>query len=509
MDAKVKRSELTSATPQPGLWKFDEYRIDPARRLLSFRGKPVEITGKPFDALVLLVLRAGQVVSRRDMVDALWPSTVVEDNNLSQVVLALRRALDDIHDVPRFIASVPRRGYQFIGNVQQLPAARRPWTARSTVVLGATIVIGVALALVAWLARPRAAVEAAACSASSSLEASSWCRQALDLYATNGGIGVSVPGEPRAQIVQRLDQAIELDPEFPEALGWRAHFQLDALMFDPLPAGNWQRARAEGVQRVERDAIRALLLDPRQQMAQVTLARLDMYHWRLAEALTRLGAARRQHPGSTVVEHYLAMIAVLMGDFPRAIRESQRALEIDSRNPAPYSPLVLALVAQNDRERALLAARGMIERAPNAPIGYINLGRVLAGGADAPPILEAARLAEQRIAGRTPNFRLDAALLYARAGEHTAAQRLVSEFNRTSTAWHADPGVAAMANLAQRDYAGARRNIIKALAERGRGADPMPLLLIRENSWNDPELDKQEWRDLRRQLAYSASAHVY
>jgi DNA-binding winged helix-turn-helix (wHTH) protein/tetratricopeptide (TPR) repeat protein len=503
MDAKVKRSELASATPQFGPCVFGEYCLDPAKRLLSLAGKPVEITGKPFDALVLLVQRAGQVVSRRDMVEALWPSTVVEDNNLSQVVLALRRALDDTQDVPRFIATVPRRGYQFIGDVQPLTGAPQRKTTRTTVKWVVAIFAGVAVAAIAWLPGPKPTVEAAACSASPSLQASSWCRQALDLYLTHGGIGVSVPGEPRAQILERLDQALEHDPGFPEALGWRAHFHLDALMFDPLPAGDWQRARAERVLRVESDATRALELDPRQQMAQVTLARLDMYRWRLAEALARLDTARRQHPRSAVVEHYIAIVAILMGDFPRAVRESEIALELDPRNPAPYSPLVLALLAQGDRERALKAARGMVERAPNAPIGYINLGRVMSGGNDPRAILEAARLAEQRIDGPTPNFRLDAALLYARAGDVAATYRLAGAFNRTSTAWHADAGLSAMASLALRDYPAARRNVIRALAERGGGADPMPLFLIRENSWSDPELDTQDWRELRRHLAYT------
>jgi hypothetical protein len=60
-----------------------------------------------------------------------------------------------------------------------------------------------------------------------------------------------------------------------------------------------------------------------------------------------------------------------------------------------------------------------------------------------------------------------------------------------------------MASLALRDYPAARRNVIRALAERGGGADPMPLFLIRENSWSDPELDTQDWRELRRHLAYT------
>jgi hypothetical protein len=48
---------------------------------------------------------------------------------------------------------------------------------------------------------------------------------------------------------------------------------------------------------------------------------------------------------------------------------------------------------------------------------------------------------------------------------------------------------------------------MQALAERGSGADPMPLLLIRENSWNDPQLERQAWRQLRGQLGYQEREH--
>lgn len=506
MDTKVKSGELTATTPGQGPFAFGEYRLDPARRLLSLRGQPIEITGKPFDALVLLVQRAGNVVSRRDLTDALWPSTIVEDNNLSQAVLALRRALDDVHDVPRFIATVPRRGYQFIAKVQHLPGATSRRAARRNALLGTALLLLIAIGGVTWLAHETSYAEATACSTSPSLEASSWCRQALDLYATHGGIGVGVPTEPREQILQRLDQALELDPRFPEALGWRAHFHLDALMFDPLPAADWQRVRNERMLRVERDATSALKLDPWQQMAQVTLARLDLYRWLPTEALARLEAVRRKHPQSAVVEHYIAIAGILTGDYSRAVAASQRALDLDPRNAAPYSPLVLALLNQGEHERALSAARGMIERAPNAPLGYINLARALSARSDPLAVLEATRLAEQRLVEPALNLHLDAALLYARAGEQLSARRLVGRFNQTSTNWHVDSGVAALASLAMQDHEGARQHVIRALEERGSGADPMPLFHIRLNSWKDPKLEEEDWHELRRKLAFDESS---
>ena len=77
--------------------------LDPAQRSLLRRdGAVVPINAKAFDALVCVVERAGQVVPRAALAEALWPTTIVEDNNLSQTVLALRRALGDDPDAPRY-----------------------------------------------------------------------------------------------------------------------------------------------------------------------------------------------------------------------------------------------------------------------------------------------------------------------------------------------------------------------------------------------------------------------
>lgn len=98
------------------------------------------------------------------------------------------------------------------------------------------------------------------------------------------------------------------------------------------------------------------------------------------------------------------------------------------------------------------------------------------------------------------NFRADAALSYARAGAHRDAERLIREYDRATAGRHVSPGLAAMARLAVRDYAKARALLEQAMDIRASGTDPMPLLLIRRNSWVDPVLEQPEWRSLRERL---------
>lgn len=83
--------------------------------LLGPDGAPVALTPKAFDALVCFLERPGEVIDRATLIDTLWPDTVVEENNLRQVVAALRRSIGD-----ELIRTVPRRGYQLVADVRVL-----------------------------------------------------------------------------------------------------------------------------------------------------------------------------------------------------------------------------------------------------------------------------------------------------------------------------------------------------------------------------------------------------
>lgn len=258
------------------------------------------------------------------------------------------------------------------------------------------------------------------------------------------------------------------------------------------------------IERIEGDAALAAELDPCQSMAHVTLARLAMYRWRLDESLARLERARELRPSDSVVLHYTAMIETLLDRHEAAVRTARRALDLDPFNPAPYTPLVLGLRALGDHAGARAAARAAIERVPSAPIGYIHLARTETTGGDPARILEALRIAERFFDDTTRNFRVDAALSYARAGSRSDAERSIREFERASVGRRIEPGLAAMAALALGRYARARELLEQAIAARAGGMDPIPLLLIRRNTWSDPILEQPEWRALRARLGYDA-----
>lgn len=124
-------------------YELDGFRVDAARReLLTASGERPELPSRAYDALVYLIERRGEDVSRDALMQAVWPNTIVDDNNLNQLISDLRRAFGDSRSQPRYIATVPGRGYRFVGRVHETgrsPARKVGW------LLAVGIVVAIAL----------------------------------------------------------------------------------------------------------------------------------------------------------------------------------------------------------------------------------------------------------------------------------------------------------------------------------------------------------------------------
>lgn len=101
-------------------YAFGPFALYPARKLLVRGGTPVALGGRAFDLLVALVARAGEVVSHHELVSAVWPHAVVEENGLRVHMSALRKALGERAD-ERYVVTVPGRGYRFVTPVRACP----------------------------------------------------------------------------------------------------------------------------------------------------------------------------------------------------------------------------------------------------------------------------------------------------------------------------------------------------------------------------------------------------
>src|SRR5947209_4392886 len=105
-----------SALEKP-VYHFRDFALEPAERRLSQAGRPIALTPKVFDTLVLLVERAGHVVSKDELMQRLWPRGYVDESNLTKHIWLIRRALGDREDESRLIETVPKVGYRFVAPV--------------------------------------------------------------------------------------------------------------------------------------------------------------------------------------------------------------------------------------------------------------------------------------------------------------------------------------------------------------------------------------------------------
>ena len=105
------------------LFRFEPFHLDVAERRLSRSGELIPLRAKVFDTLCILVENHGRLLRKDELMQRLWPDSIVEDNNLDYNISKLRRALQDGADGRKFIETVPRQGYRFIAEVESVPVA--------------------------------------------------------------------------------------------------------------------------------------------------------------------------------------------------------------------------------------------------------------------------------------------------------------------------------------------------------------------------------------------------
>ncbi|MEW6734266.1 MAG: AAA-like domain-containing protein [Acidobacteriota bacterium] len=98
-------------------YQFGEYYIDLKQRELQYQGKPVPLTMKAFEVLLLLVENSGQTIIKNRLLDEIWPDSFVEEINIARQISTLRQTLGDSRDKPIYIETLAKRGYRFIAQV--------------------------------------------------------------------------------------------------------------------------------------------------------------------------------------------------------------------------------------------------------------------------------------------------------------------------------------------------------------------------------------------------------
>jgi TolB-like protein/Flp pilus assembly protein TadD len=107
---------------EPHIFEFGDFRVEADKRRLLHKGDAVPLTPKVFDTLLHLIEHRGKIVEKDELMQAIWPDTVVEENNLNQNISTLRRVLGENRGENRYIATIPGKGYRFIAPVESTAA---------------------------------------------------------------------------------------------------------------------------------------------------------------------------------------------------------------------------------------------------------------------------------------------------------------------------------------------------------------------------------------------------
>jgi DNA-binding winged helix-turn-helix (wHTH) protein/TolB-like protein len=112
--------------PASQYYEFGPFRLDPFKRLLVKDGQAVALTSKAFDMLLALVESRGRVLEKDELLERVWPGTVVEEKNLTVNISTLRKALGETPNEHSYIVTVPGRGYRFVANVREVAGEPDP-----------------------------------------------------------------------------------------------------------------------------------------------------------------------------------------------------------------------------------------------------------------------------------------------------------------------------------------------------------------------------------------------
>jgi DNA-binding winged helix-turn-helix (wHTH) protein/Tfp pilus assembly protein PilF len=380
-----------------GDFYLDAWLVQPSLGRMSLAGRTVQVRPKVMDLLVYLAGSPGMVISKETLLNEVWHTDAVSESALTRTITELRNAVADDVDQPRFLETIPKRGYRLIAPVRPFtsteqsspPSGRRRARAIWTVAGLSVVLVLMLLAAGIWVGNDRFASSGSAVSelrlsdgnrASPNHDANSYYERAL-LF---GGGGTLNPG----QAVRMIERALALDPKFAAARAEYAFFHVARILIG-------ESNDASLFYKAESEARQALRDDPRCGRAHSVLALIYLLQGRKELVVAEVDQALKENPADVTAHTWLLHYHRFNGDYDRAgeqaawlirhwpvgwaghfnlgellreqgdlggaIREQERVLEQDSQNLRALGALTRAYIEAADLSKArqtLNRARG-------------------------------------------------------------------------------------------------------------------------------------------------------
>ncbi|MGH9814452.1 MAG: winged helix-turn-helix domain-containing protein [Candidatus Acidiferrales bacterium] len=356
--------------------RFPPFAVNLKTRELSSEGRWIRLGEKPFLVLAALLEKPGELITREELRRKLWANEIFVDfdNNLNSAVASLRELLSDSARAPRYIETLPRLGYRFIGKVdppmglahavaasedQLAPAQRASGSSARRVAAAAAVVLLAAAS--AWFGASRARIS--------------------DSFAPPGK-PPETPVSPAQVSSAFVDGVYLLERGDAEGLRRATELLARAAADDANHAAAhaalgeaWQRmatqnlTRAEtGFARAETSAQRAVQLDASLAAPHRTLAMIRLYRdWDFSAAARESAAALAADPADAQNHLVSAMVSAAAGQPEQAVAAARRAIALDPANQRVRADLAFFLLAAGRLEEAAVESRQVLALQPDLP----------------------------------------------------------------------------------------------------------------------------------------------
>ncbi len=318
---------------RPLIYEFGDFRLDAKSQRLFRRdsGETVAITPRAGLLLITLVCSKGRLLTKEELLDRVWAGSVVEEGNLSQTIFVLRKALGEGKKDPKFILTVPGRGYQFIANVSESSAERSLDINKYE----------------RFAASPKVSTAAY----ESYVQARSFWNK-----RTEAGLKLAIT---------HFEEAIRQDPNFAFAYSGLAdsHRMLADYYSAALPDGH-----SNGYEDAER-------INAELSLAHTTLAYAKaFYDWDWAGAENEFMTALDLDPTSATAHQWYADLLNVLGRFDEAYRHFSKAISLAPDSAMAATGLASYFYTRRDSARLIRQANRVIQIDPDFGYGHFYLG---------------------------------------------------------------------------------------------------------------------------------------
>jgi len=403
MDGKIKSPPDWQLIPSMGstsvpklasaaVVRFGVFEADFSSRELRKNGVRVRIQDLPFRALILLINRTGEVVTREEFRQALWPDDIFVDfdRGISSAVKRLRDALGDSPDNPIFVETVERRGYRWIAPMHIpepvnpdraevksaeafAPDLPKPW--RRWILLIALPVVAALLAL--WMARPvarwtKASAKTRPLASSSNSSPSSYNpantglpraaanHEAEDFYLKGRFYWNKRTPESLDKAVDAFTQSIVHDPNYAPAYVGLADCYNLLREYTLMPA-------SEAYPRAFAAAKKAVELDDKSSEAHASLAFVSFFGmWDVATADREFRRAIELNPNNGLAHHWYATYLICLRRDRESLAEIERARSLDPSSSSILADKSILLAETGRHQEAIALLKQLEENEPNS-----------------------------------------------------------------------------------------------------------------------------------------------